>query len=508
MFSLVSRDSCNYSSSLSLGQRSCADSGYYSNRDTYMSQDYEQMTGSNPIAIPGTNPQGRAMIGTFVPNHYTRRPSGASLQFDPYHGQRNRVDSFGSDFSSGSELRPALPAKLKMVGNHGNIKPTVSISFHGNRAENPYENISEIPGANYEDMQRLSNVTRQVPEGPLMSSSPESVYMNPQRVNSPDSLNFINMNYPIIYDRPPIDNRYNCHGRCYSFPELDMKRKSMNGEEKRNSFSSEKKIALHSLNESKSAPILDREVETTPNSKNWETGTADEAMSEEIYENIEIYNVPQALISDTPPPLPVKRKNSKISVHRNSGSHDLDISKKLALSQEMFEEHYSRPVSQDVPPNFDSHLYAEISDKLIKELNLEDQSGLTDTSSFMEISKDYADLDAICAKLRGKTAADAELAENANEAQDLLCPVESNTSKNNDVLWRRFSDDQHRIQQHTRRIRRSVSSDDNSPNSRSEGRRSSDASTRSLSSNSLKHPCSELEGVQSLHSRATLVTTV
>ncbi len=524
--SLMSRDSCNYSSSLSLGPRSCADSGYYSNRDTIMSQEYELMTGSNPIAIPGINPHFRPPMslgvpGTFVPpQHYTRRPSGASLQFDPNHGQRCRGDSFWSD-ATGPQLRPALPAKLGVVGNYGNIKPA-SIGFPGNegKAENPYVNASEIPGSNYEDLQRPSSITRQVSEGPLMSSSPESVYENQKDVKSAESLGFINMNYPIIYDRPTIDNRYNCemNGRCYSFPEFDMKRKFINRKIRRNSLSSEKEIAVNSLNGSKSAPILDREVETTPNSNNWETRTADEAMSEDIYENIEIYNVPQVILSDIPPPLPAKRRYSERqnTVHSISESHDLDTCKELALSEEVCEEHYSRPISQDMPPNFDSHLYAEISDQLIKDLN--DQSGLSDVDrslgesneeskgSFKEICNDYADLDAICAKLQENTTVDTQLPANSNEVEQ--CPVESNdkTSKNEDVLWKRFSTDQQRIERHTRRSKRSTGTN-NPPNNRSERRRLSEASTRS-STNSLKHPCGESEGVQSLHTCTTLVTTV
>ena len=524
--SLMSRDSCNYSSSQSLG-RSCADSGYYSNRDTCMSQDYELMTGSNPIAIPGMCPLGRQMTsptpGTFISCQNSRRPSGASFQFD----QRCREDSLGSDFSTGSEFRPPLPVKHGMFGNYGNIKQTMPMGFHGNRekAENPYLNISEIPGVNYEDLQRQSHVSRQVPEEPLMSSSPESAYVNYQSVNSADSLGFINVNYPIIYDRPTIDSRYNCqqHGRCYSFPELVMKRRFAD-KLNRNSFSSEKEMPLQTLNESKSAPILDCEIGTKPNSENWETKSADEALSEDIYENIEIYNVPQAIMSDIPPPLPMKRRNSKrrISAHRNSGSHD--ISKELALSEESFEEHYSRPVSQDVTPNFDPHLYAEISDKLMEKVCLEDQDGQTDVgtsihenneqskSSFMEISKDYADLDAICAKLRGNSTADTctQVADNANETRNEPSPpVESNrTSKKDDVLWKRFSTDQHRIQQHRRSKRGPVSNEDQRQNSNSERRRPSETSVQSVSNSSLKHSCSELENVQSLHTCTTLVTTV
>lgn len=491
-----------------------------------MSQDYELMTGSNPIAIPGVSPQGRQMTsptpGTFVHNQNTRRTSGASLQFD----QRCREDSFGSDFSNGSEFRPQLPVKHGVFGNYGNIKQTMPMGFHGSRGkpENPNLNISAMPGVNYEDLQRQSHASSQVSEGPLMSSSPESVYVNHQNVNRADSLGFINMNYPIIYDRPTKDYLYNCrqNGRCYSFPELDMKRRFAD-KLNRNSFTSEKEMPLQALNESKSAPILDSEVGTTPNSENWETKSADEALSEDIYENIEIYNVPQAIISDVPPPLPMKRRNSerRISVHRNSGSHN--ISKKLALSEESFEEHYSRPASQDVTPNFDPHLYAEISDKLIEEVCLEDQDGMTDVGrnvsknngqskcSFMEISKDYADLDAICAKLREATADTCtQVADNANETQDEPCPpVESNrTSKKDDVLWKRFSTDQHRIQQHRRSKRGSVSNDDHRQNNSSERRRPSETSVQSVSNSSLKHSCSELENVQSLHTCTTLVTTV
>ena len=482
-----------------------------------MSQDYELMTGSNPIAIPGMSPHGRQITsptpGTFIPAQ-TRRPSGASLQFD----QRCREDSFGSDFGTGSEFRPPLPVKHGAFGNQGNMKQTMSMGFHSNKGkhENTYMNITEIPGVNYEDLRRQSHVSRNVPEEPLMSFSPESVYVNPQNVNSADSLGFINMNYPIIYDRPTIIDRFNCQksGRCHSFPDIDMKSNKLN----RHSYSSEKEMPSQSLNESKSAPILDNEVGTTPNSQNWETESADEALSEDIYENIEIYNVPQAIISDIPPPLPMKRRNSerRISAHRNSGSHD--VSKKLALSKESLEEYYSRPVSQNVAPNFDSHLYAEISDKLIEELGLDDQNGVIDSDenseqskgSFMEISKDYADLDAICAKLRGSSTADActQVADNANEAQVEPCLRDESKKrlKDDDVLWKRFSTDQDRIQQHRKNKRGSVSSEDQRSNNRSERRRPSQTSVQSVSSSSLKHSCNEVE--KSLHTCTTLVTTV
>ena len=522
--SIMSRDS-----SLSLDHRSCADSGYYSNRDTFVSQDYELMTGSNPIAIP--NPYIRSAMPpgvpvAFMPQHFTRRPSGASLQFDPCHGQRCRGDSFGSD-SAGPQLCPALPAKRRAVGNDGNAKQTAPIGFPGNngKPENPYENLSEICGTNYEQMQRPSSLTLQVPEGPSMSSSPESVYENEATVKSAESLGFMNLNYPIIYDRPTIDYPtidypHNCaqNGRCYSFPEFDLRRKVVNRELKRSSYSSEKEmLSLHSLNESKSAPILDREVETTPNSKNWEIRSADEAMNEDIYENIEIYNVPQAIMSDIPPPLPLKRRYSKRgSFRRNNASHDLVSSKKMALSKEAFEEHYSRPVSQDVTPNFDPHLYAEISDHLIKGLSLDDKNEVTDEnesnkqikSSFKDISKDYADLDEICAKLRENVTVDTQTVENDNEATDKPCPAKSDKepSKIEDVLWKRFSTEQHRIQQH-RDKRSSFRSHDRPKISHLEKRRLSDSSNRS-SSSSLKHPCGESEGVKSLHTCATLVTTV
>ena len=517
--SLISRDSCNYSSSLSIGQRSCADSGYYSNRDTYLSTEYEQMTGSHPIAIPGINPQSRQISpginnpGTFLPpQHYTRRPSGASLQFDPYHGQRCRVDSCGSDVSTRPELRPVLPAKTGVIANNGNLKPPRSMSFHNNQAyhENPYQNLNEASGTNYEYLQRLSHV----PEGPLMSSSSESMYMNQPNVNNQETLSFVNINYPVIYDRPNKEIASQMNVRCYSFPEVDMKSlrsKLTEKQKKRNSLSLEKEIALHALNESKSAPILERETQSIPNSANWESRSADEVMSEEIYENIEIYNVPQALFPETPPPLPLKRINSekRVSVHRNSGSHDLDISKK---QEEFSEEYYSRPVSQDIPSNFDSHLYAEISDKLVKELNLDDENDRSIEKddehlkvSFVEISKDYADLDAICAKLNENV--EIETQETVDEARDKLGSVveyKRRISKKEDVLWKRLSTDQRRIQQHTRRDKPpTLNNDDIQQNNYQ-----SESSSRSVSNNSLKHPCSDLENVQSLHTCTTLVTTV
>ena len=515
-WSLMSRDSC---SSLSFGHRSCADSGYYSNRDTFMSQEYEQMTGSNPIAIPNSYARSKMPTGapsTFMPaQHLPYRPPGAGIH------QRCHGDSSGSD-SARPQQCPALPTKLGIIGNDDNIIPTIVYPGNKEKPENPYENLTEVQKTNYELMQRPSSLTHRVIEGPLMSSSPESVYENNKGTKSAESLGVSNMNYPIIYDRPTIDYPLTCseNGRCYSFPEFDMKRKFANKWQlKRNSFSSEKEVSLHSLNESKSAPILDREVETIPNSKNWETRTADEAMSEDIYENIEIYNVPQAIMSDIPPPLPLKRRYSQRrgSVHRNSGSH-LGSSKKMALSAETLEEHYSRPVSQDVTPNFDSHLYAEISDQLVKQLNLDDQNelyvntnfeGTNQESSFKEISKDYADLDAICAKLQQSTTMDNPIAENTNEAADKPSPLVSNekTRKANDVLWRRLSTDQHRILQFTRRDtkRSSCRRHDRPKNSQLEKRRLSDSSNHS-SSSSLKHPCGEKE--ESLQTRATLVTTV
>lgn len=495
--SLVSYDSCNYSSSLSLGPRSCADSGYYSNRDTLISQEYELMAGSHPIAIPGMSPParspGRYGPGIFIPGYYSRRTSGASLQFDAYHGQRCRVDSVELDFSVGQELRPPLPAKHAVLAHQSHTKLA---RIHG---DIPYNSGSEITGDPYEDMRGLS---RQMSEGPLISSSSESMYMNERDLKQAQPLGFVNMNYA-IYDCPTRDEKSSCHknGRCYSFPEMDLKRRNTNT--KRRSVALEKEVPLYSLNESKSAPLLVREVDSSPNPENWEVKNADEALSEEIYENIEIYNVPQTIMSDVPPPLPVKRKNSQRPLlgRRISESHDLGIYKNLQLTQEVLEEHYCCPRPEDVPSNFDSHLYAEISDKLLKELSLDEDVPSVGQDkqfkdSFEEISKDYADLDAICAKLLEN--ADAE---NASEAEDVVCPEESKTLKKEDVLWRRFSTDKHRIQQHARRKSERGNVNDHPPNTRLEARRASEASTRSLSSSSLN-------SLQSLHTCASLVTTV
>ena len=505
----MSQDSSNYSSSLSLGPRSCADSGYYSNRDTLMSQDYEQMVGSNPIAIPGWSSRyimspGINTPGTFFPSQqHSRRLSGTSSQLDP-HGQRCGLE----EYSNGSEIRPALPVKQGMFTHNGNIKRKVSVGFH---MESPYENINEVPGANYENMQGQSSVSSQDPEGPLLSSSPESAYMNQQDLTRPDSVNFININYPIIYDRPTKDGRFDLQksGRCYSLPEVDLKNRLKNKERKRNSLSLEKEIMMSLLNQSKSAPTLDQGVGTTPEPRNWENRSAEEVMSEEIYENIEIYNVPQAIISDIPPPLPVKRRSSekRISAHRFSGSLDVDISKKLSSSHEVFEELYSHPTSQDTP-NFDSHLYAEISDQIIEKINFDEGNSLNDEDpsleesngkdSFVNISKDYADLDAICAKLRENTTPE-------NEPSPVV-DATNKITKDEDVLWKRFSTDEQRTEQRqrTRRSKRGSVSSDNSVKSPCERHQPSE--TRSSSSNSLKHPCSELESVP--YTCATLVTTV
>lgn len=484
-FDVINPDISDSSSSL-LVPRSCADSGYYSNRDTFMSQDYELMSGSKPISIPGSSAQGRQISpginykGNLLSSQQCFPfPLGMNTQLD----QQSHRDSMNSEISFGPDSRPVLP--LKRTSYYSNL---TSKENYGKSAH-PYENINEI-AETYENIDRssllLSNesqgVTEEVyvvphasdvtsnvsyddniePSNLYMSSSTENIYVNNVRSNERSSVPVVNVDYS-IYDTPTITSQYlhvPTNGRCHSFPEFDLRHKLTNRINNRNSLSMEKEMTLHVLYDKvkvKSAPTLDRK--RVSYSKNYQSDEDDP--HDEIYENIEIYDVPQNIKADVPPPLPFKRHDSvkRFSFHSNRSSYDFDISRKQSSSEELLEDYYSRPVSQNLTADFDSHLYAEISDKLIKHLRLQNEDTISlNSDSFTGISKDYAALDKIYDKLHES--------------------VVDNEENDANVLWKRSYSQEQTIN-NRRSKRNSASSLDYQSTSRSVNRRPSLPSKRS-----------------------------